>query len=132
MIQPIFCGWYLYMMVLSGLMRLSAGRPGAIGRLASLALLLSLLQILLLWWSPGAWLEAWGLDTARFVDIGPYADRDLIALLPKLGLLGIALFTTLRAKSQDTRLIALLLAGAALFPFALDFCNFEGGFNCRP
>jgi hypothetical protein len=120
------------MMVLSGLMRLSAGRRGTIGRLAVLALLLSLLQIILLWWSPGAWLEAWGLNSARFVDIGPYADRDLVNLLPKLGLLAIASFTALRAKRQDTRLIALLLAGAAIFPFALDFCNFEGGFNCRP
>ena len=122
-LEPFLCGWYLYMLVLAGLMLLSSGRRTRRGYVAGFACLCILVLMASLWLSFDAY----------FIAIGPYPSVDLFRLLPKLVILAISADTALRADRQDTRLIALLLLAATALPLALDFCGFgEKGFTCKP
>lgn len=122
-IQALLCGWYIYMTVMSGLMTLSAGPRTRIGRLATLS---TLVCVVLLGANFRPFLPSFP------VDVGPYTAVDLGHLAPHLVVMVAAGAALLRAPRQDTRLIALLLAGASLLPALLFFCRFDGGLSCRP
>ena len=122
-IQALLCGWYIYMTLMSGLMTLSAGPRTRIGRLASLSALVCVLLLVA---------NFRAILPAHPIDIGPYAAVDLGHLAPHLVIVVAAVIALLRAPRQDTRLIALLLAGASLLPALLFFCRFDGGLSCRP
>jgi hypothetical protein len=112
-LQLILCGWNLYMAVLALLMAFSAGPRSRSGRLAFLAMGLCLAITALLWRSvelPARLLAWWPLEA-----VGP------LPFLPELGILLIAVGILIGHRRQDTRLIALLLAGTSLFPLALHF-----------
>jgi hypothetical protein len=112
LLQPVLCGWTLYMAVLALLAALSAGRRSRSGRLALLALGFCLAAIVMLWWPLGRpWRLAWE----------PLAEVDLLRFLPDLAVFLIAAGILVGNRRQDTRLIALLLAGASLFPLSLHF-----------
>lgn len=112
MLQPVLCGWTLYMAVLALLTALSSGTRSRSGRAALLAVGLCLLAVVLLWRPLGGpWRVAWK----------PLADVDLLRFLPDLGVFLIAAGILVGNRRQDTRLIALLLAGASLFPLSLHF-----------
>lgn len=111
-LQPVLCGWTLYMAILALLTALSAGPRSRSGRLALLAMGFCLAASVLLWWPLGrTWRVAWK----------PLAGVDLIRFLPDLGVFLIAAGILFGHRREDTRLIALLLAGASLFPLALHF-----------
>ncbi len=111
MTQTILCGWFLYLAVLAGLMAASAGARTWLGRLGGLAAGAALVRVVLLWRPIG------GVT----VDDGPLAGIELITLGLEACVLVAGLAGLAAAPRQDTRLIALLLAGAAVFPIALYF-----------
>ena len=112
MLQPILCGWYLYMAVLALLLALSAGPASRGGRLAFVGLAATLLATLLTWRSlPWVWTVDWP----------PLVGLNLLRFLPDLTVLLVGAVLLIGHRRQDTRLIALLLTGAALFPLALFF-----------
>ncbi len=112
MLQPVLCGWYVYMAVLALLLALSAGPASRGGRLALLALVAAILANVMTWRPlPWTWSVAWP----------PLAGVNLLRLLPDLADFLVGAGLLLFHRRQDTRLIALLLAGAALFPMALFF-----------
>lgn len=102
---PVLCAWYIYLAILSLLMALSAGPRTWLGILALVATGVSALQVVWLYWPgwvPGEWLAGLQLGGA--------------VLAAVVGLLGLAF-----GPRQDTKLIALLLAGAAVLPIFLTF-----------
>lgn len=110
MLQPMLCGWFGYMALLGLLMGASAGWGSRLGKLAGLVTLVSAWRALAMVRpvGPNLYLERWpSINLATF-------------LLEGL-VLAIALWALARAPRQDTRLIALLLAGSALLPLALYF-----------
>jgi hypothetical protein len=119
----MLCGWYAYMAVLAVLATMSAGAGTALGR-AAIAAALSCALLM-----AGNW---WAIIPSMPADLGPYSDIDLARLAPHLLILGVAFAALLRAPRQDTRLIALLLAGAGILPMALFFCRVDGGLTCLP
>ena len=112
MLQPVLCGWYLYLSVMALLLALSAGPASRSGRLALLALAATLLSNVLTWRPlPWSWSLAWP----------PLAGVNLLRMLPDLVAFAVGTGILLLHRRQDTRLIALLFTGAAIFPLALFF-----------
>ncbi len=111
MTQTILCGWFLYLAVLAGLMAASAGPRTWLGWLGGLAAGAALARVVVLW-RPIAGVT---------VDRGPLAGIELVALGMEACALAAGLAGLVAGRRQDTRLIALLLAGAAVFPIALYF-----------
>ena len=108
-LQPILCGWYFYMAILSLLLALSAGPRTRIGKLAGLAGLVSLAMV-----------------PALFTGIAAG-----FTLAAKLFVMATALVGLLLGKRSDTKLIAVLLVVAAIFPLFLHFCTVNGrGISC--
>jgi len=110
MIQPILCGWLLYLAVMAALMTASAGPRTWLGRLGAAATVIALGRAVTLWWP---------LGRTYFVPLGSAGDVDLLTFGPDVAIFAIALVHLLFAPRQDTRLIALLLAGAATLPVLL-------------
>lgn len=106
-IQVVLCGWYGYMAILAGLAMLSAGPRSRPGLLAAIGLGSCLALLVTLFWIPPVSViqDNWG--TVSLV----------LSLAPLL--VGLALLAL--APRQDTRLIALLLAGSSLLPLVLYF-----------
>jgi hypothetical protein len=106
-LQWMLCGWYVYMAVLAGLATLSAGPRTKHGLVAAVALVACVLLLVTVWWVPGLPLLAsnWNLVTLVLGAVPLVAGGLLIALAPR----------------QDTKLIALLLAGSSLLPLVLHF-----------
>lgn len=108
-LQPILCGWYIYMAVLSFLLALSAGPRTRIGLLGGLSGIVSLIMVPELFTGYGA----------------------SLTLGAKLFVLATALISLFFSKRSDTRMIALLLVVAAAFPLFLHFCTIDGrGVSC--
>lgn len=102
---PVLCGWYLYLAVLALLQALSARARSWLGLLSIGGVVVALLEVVWLYW-PG-WVPAGWL---------PWLQLGGAVYLVAIGLLGLAF-----GGRQDTRLIGLLLAGAALLPIVLYF-----------
>lgn len=101
--QQLLCGWYLYMLVLSVLTALSAGMRTRLGALAGVGVLASALLLVTV-----------------FRPL-PWGNVEQVTLTAKLVVLAVALLVLLAARREDTRLIALLLAGTSLLPVVLHF-----------
>lgn len=101
MLQPMLFAWYIFMIVLALLMRASAGGRSWAGRLALVAVILDVVLLVTL--------------------LRPLSFQQIVTLGAPVGVLIIGLLAASRAPRQDTRLIALLLAGSAIFPLVLYF-----------
>ncbi len=101
--QSFLCGWYLYLTVLSGLMTASAGRQTWIGRLGMVAFAASVLLLLAVYGTVS-------LPAVEMVTLG----AKIVPVVAGLAALAFA-------PRQDTKLIGLLLAGAAAMPVYLHF-----------
>ena len=104
-IQTVLCGWYVYLAVLSVLLSLSAGRGTWLGWLGLLSAVANGLTLTLLY----GWVSLPAMQWATLV---------VNAVPLVVGLLALGL-----APRQDTKLIGLLLAGAAALPVYLHFAG---------
>lgn len=104
MLGQVLCGWHIYLAVLCLLMALSAGTRTGLGRLAQVAMAASVAQVVLLY-QPG-----WAGGHLEAIKMG---GSIVVVVVTIIGVLA--------AKRQDTRLIAILAAGAAIVPLFLFF-----------
>jgi hypothetical protein len=101
--QNLLCGWFLYLTILSALTALSAGPRSKLGLLAWAAAGCGLFLLLTLFGT---------LDVPRL---------GMLELAAKVYILAAGALVLLVSRREDTRLIALLLTGAAVFPLVLYF-----------
>lgn len=100
--RPFLAAWFIYLAVMALLMSASAGRRTLVGGLglSGAAAAALLLAMLVRWPFP------------NYEQVGLAAEVVVVAA----GVVGLAL-----ARREDTRLIALLLTGAALVPILIRF-----------
>lgn len=106
-LQWLLCAWFGYMAILALLAMLSAGPRTRPGGIAALALITSLVLMVTQFWVPSLPLLSTNWSTLSLI----------LLVLPLL--VGLALLAL--APRQDTKLIALLLAGSSLLPLVLYF-----------
>jgi len=111
-LQPILCGWFGYLAILALLMTASAGWHTWLGKLGAVAAVAAASRAVAVW-RP--------LFGSAHVRVGAAGTVDLVTVVPDGLVLVVAVVALVAARRQDTRLIALLLVGAALFPLALYF-----------